>query len=82
MSNRKTSSANPPRAARLKIEAGNCLTIAVGKSNPDDVADLIDDVADLIDEAMRLARRARELAGPTNDVPYGPDRPHARRRGA
>ena len=75
MSNRKTSSANPPRAARLKIEAGNCLTIAVGKSNPDDVADLID-------EAMRLARRARELAGPTNDVPYGPDRPHARRRGA
>jgi hypothetical protein len=37
----------PPRAKRLKQEAGNCLTIAV----------------ELIDEAMRLAKRARELTG-------------------
>ena len=45
----------PPRALRLKTEAGNCLTIAVGKSDPVFVGELID-------EAMRLMRRAQELA--------------------
>ncbi len=46
----------PPRAKRLKQEAGNCLTIAVGH---DDLAF----AGELIDEAMRLAKRARELTG-------------------
>ena len=45
----------PARALRLKTEAGNCLTIAVGKSDPVFAGELID-------EAMRLMRRARELA--------------------
>jgi hypothetical protein len=45
----------PPRALRLKTEAGNCLTIAVGKSDPVFAGELID-------EAMRLMRRAQELA--------------------
>lgn len=46
----------PARALRLKTEAGNCLTIAVGKSDPVFAGELID-------EAMRLMRRAQELAG-------------------
>ena len=45
----------PPRALRLKTEAGNCLTIAVGKTDPVFAGELID-------EAMRLMRRAQELA--------------------
>ena len=45
----------PARALRLKTEAGNCLTIAVGKSDPVFAGELID-------EAMRLIRRAQELA--------------------
>lgn len=45
----------PPRALRLKTEAGNCLTIAVGKTDPAFAAELID-------EAARLMRRAQELA--------------------
>ena len=44
----------PLRALRLRVEAGNCLTIAVGKRDPVFVGELID-------EAIRLARRAREL---------------------
>ena len=50
----------PPRAVRLHIEARNCLDIAIGKNDPDFVAELID-------EAIRLARRARELAAAAND---------------
>ncbi|MGN6821152.1 MAG: hypothetical protein ACTHJR_21060 [Sphingomonas sp.] len=46
----------PPRALRLKTEAGNCLTIAVGKADPAFAAELID-------EAVRLMRRAQELSG-------------------
>jgi len=45
----------PARALRLKTEAGNCLTIAVGKSDPVFAGELID-------EAMRLMRRAQEIA--------------------
>ncbi|WP_066808829.1 hypothetical protein [Sphingomonas asaccharolytica] len=45
----------PSRALRLKTEAGNCLTIAVGKTDPVFVGELID-------EAMRLMRRSQELA--------------------
>jgi hypothetical protein len=45
----------PPRALRLKTEAGNCLTIAVGKTDPAFAAELID-------EAVRLMRRAQELS--------------------
>lgn len=45
----------PARALRLKTEAGNCLTIAVGKADPVFAGELID-------EAMRLMRRAQELA--------------------
>jgi hypothetical protein len=45
----------PARALRLKTEAGNCLTIAVGKTDPVFVGELID-------EAMRLMRRSQELA--------------------
>lgn len=45
----------PARALRLKTEAGNCLTIAVGKTDPVFAGELID-------EAMRLMRRAQELA--------------------
>jgi hypothetical protein len=45
----------PARALRLKAEAGNCLTIAVGKTDPVFVGELID-------EAMRLMRRSQELA--------------------
>lgn len=48
-------SAFPPRALRLKTEAGNCLTIAVGHADPIFAGELID-------EAMRLMRRAQELA--------------------
>lgn len=51
-------SAYPPRALRLKTEAGNCLTIAVGKGDPAFAAELID-------EAVRLMRRAEELARAT-----------------
>jgi hypothetical protein len=43
-----------PRALRLKIEAGNCLTIAVRQEDPAFAGELID-------EAIKLARRAREL---------------------
>lgn len=50
----------PPRAVRLHIEAGNCLDIAIGKTDPEFAADLID-------EAIKLARRARELAAAAND---------------
>jgi len=53
--NRKISmSAFPPRALRLKTEAGNCLAIAVGHA---DTAF----AGELIDEALRLMRRAHEL---------------------
>ena len=45
----------PPRALRLKTQAGNCLAIAVGHA---DTAF----AAELIDEALRLMRRAQELA--------------------
>ncbi len=48
----------PARALRLKAEAGNCLTIAVGKADPVFAGELID-------EAIRLMRRARELASGT-----------------
>lgn len=48
----------PARALRLKVEAGNCLTIAVGKADPVFAGELID-------EAIRLMRRARELASGT-----------------
>jgi hypothetical protein len=51
-------SAYPPRALRLKTEAGNCLTLAVRQTDPAFAGELID-------EAMRLMRRARELAGST-----------------
>lgn len=44
-----------PRALRLKTEAGNCLTIAMGKSDPESAAELID-------EAVKLMRRAKELS--------------------
>jgi hypothetical protein len=45
------------RATRLRREALNCLTIAVGeKVEPH--------AAQLIDEAIRLVRRADELAAP------------------
>jgi len=47
--------AYPPRALRLKTEAGNCLAIAVGHA---DTAF----AGELIDEALRLMRRAQELA--------------------
>lgn len=49
----------PPRAVRLRVEARNCLDIAIGKDDPDFAAELID-------EAIRLARRARELAAVAN----------------
>lgn len=45
----------PPRALRLKTEAGNCLALAVGQPDPAFAAELID-------EALRLMRRAQELA--------------------
>jgi hypothetical protein len=48
----------PARALRLKTQAGNCLSIAVGKTDPVFAGELID-------EAMRLMRRAQELAGGT-----------------
>ena len=44
------------RAARLRREASNCLTIAVHERDEGDAANLID-------EAIRLARRSGELAG-------------------
>ena len=47
------------RSARLKQEASNCITIAVGKTGGF--------TADLIDEAVRLNARARELSAPTDD---------------
>lgn len=47
--------APPPRALRLKTEAGNCLNIAIRHRDPAFAADLID-------EAVRLTRRANELA--------------------
>lgn len=45
----------PPRALRLKTEAVNCLSIAVGQTDPVFAGELID-------EALRLVRRAQELA--------------------
>ena len=45
----------PPRALRLKTQAGNCLAIALGHA---DTAF----AGELIDEAMRLMHRAQELA--------------------
>ncbi len=48
-------SAFPPRALRLKTQAGNCLAIAVGHGDPVFAGELID-------EALRLMRRAQELA--------------------
>jgi hypothetical protein len=48
-------SASPPRALRLKTEAGNCLTLAVRQTDPVFAGELID-------EALRLMRRAQELA--------------------
>lgn len=48
-------SPRPTRAERLRREARNCLTIAVGQKD-------LDFAAELIDEAIRLTRRARELA--------------------
>lgn len=48
----------PARALRLKTEAGNCLSIAVAKTDPVFAGELID-------EAVRLMRRAQELAGST-----------------
>jgi hypothetical protein len=51
-------SAYPPRALRLKTQAGNCLALAVRQSDPVFAGELID-------EAMRLMRRVRELAGGT-----------------
>ena len=47
-------SAFPPRALRLKTQAGNCLAIAVGHADPVFAGELID-------EALRLMRRAQEL---------------------
>lgn len=43
------------RAARLRNEAGNCLSIAIDMRDPQFAAQLID-------EALLLARRSRELA--------------------
>lgn len=48
-------STRPTRAERLRREARNCLTIAVGQKD-------LDFTAELIDEAIRLTQRARELA--------------------
>ena len=48
----------PARALRLKAQAGNCLSIAVGKTDPVFAGELID-------EAVRLMRRAQELASGT-----------------
>ena len=42
------------RSAKLRNQAGNCLTIAVKE-------DETRHSADLIDEALKLAKRAREL---------------------
>lgn len=50
----RTARLSAPRAVRLRTEAGNCLTIAVGQRDPAFAAELID-------EAIRLMRRAREL---------------------
>lgn len=44
----------PARALRLKTEARNCLTIALGHRDTSFAGELID-------EAIRLTRRAREL---------------------
>jgi hypothetical protein len=46
-----------PRAAKLRQQANNCLSIAVREKTPAFAADLID-------EAIRLACRARELEAP------------------
>ncbi len=43
------------RAARLRNEARNCLSIAIGAGD-------VQFAADLIDEALRLALRSRQLA--------------------
>ena len=43
------------RAARLRNEARNCLSIAIGAGDAQFAADLID-------EALRLALRSRQLA--------------------
>lgn len=48
-------SPRPARAERLRQEARNCLTIAVGQKDGHFAAELID-------EALRLTQRARELA--------------------
>lgn len=49
------------RSARLKLEASNCIAIAIGKSDSF--------TADLIDEALRLNARARELSAPMMGIP-------------
>ncbi|MDB5673509.1 MAG: hypothetical protein JWM65_491 [Sphingomonas bacterium] len=50
------------RAARLRQEARNCLTIAVGEK-------VEQHAAQLIDEAIRLMRRSAELSAP--EAPTG-----------
>lgn len=54
----KLSNRSAARSTRLKQEASNCLSIAVGKTGGF--------TADLIDEAVRLNARARELASLNN----------------
>ena len=60
MKTKSTTITAPARAVRLHIEAGNCLDIAIGKTDPSFAGELID-------EAIRLARRARELTAAAND---------------
>lgn len=54
----KNTASIPPRALRLKTEARNCLTIALGHRDATFAGELID-------EAIRLTRRAHELGVPT-----------------
>lgn len=54
----KLSNRSAARSTRLKQEASNCISIAVGKTGGF--------TADLIDEAVRLNARARELASLSN----------------
>lgn len=53
----KSIASSTARALRLRTEARNCLTLAVGQRDSAFAGELID-------EAIRLARRARELTGP------------------
>ncbi|MDO7842952.1 hypothetical protein [Sphingomonas immobilis] len=56
MTQDKKPTATLTRSAKLRQQAGNCLTIAVREKTPDFAAELID-------EALRLSQRAAELEG-------------------